>query len=99
MNDLHQARQVLFELAEKYGKAEIKNEAQTRFHIIDRVLEDCFNWRDDIEVEKHESKNGFTDYELGKPRILVVEAKREGITLLLHLISSFHSNPQLKRSF
>ncbi|WP_254313656.1 hypothetical protein [Vibrio cholerae] len=79
MNDLHQARQVLFELAEKYGKADIKNEAQTRFHIIDRVLEDCFNWREDIEVEKYESKNGFTDYELGKPRTIVVEAKREGI--------------------
>lgn len=108
MNDLHQARQVLFELAEKYGKAEIKNEAQTRFHIIDRVLEDCFNWRDDIEVEKHESKNGFTDYELGKPRILVVEAKREGIPfeipaglsqqLTIPIQSLFEANTALKEA-
>ena len=108
MNDLHQARQVFFELAEKYGKADIKNEAQTRFHIIDRVLEDCFNWRDDIEVEKYESKNGFTDYELGKPRILVVEAKREGIPfdipaglskqLTVPIQSLFEANTALKEA-
>ncbi|MEW4446692.1 hypothetical protein AB1K39_14345, partial [Vibrio cholerae] len=108
MNDLHQARQVLFELAEKYGKADIKNEAQTRFHIIDRVLEDCFNWREDIEVEKYESKNGFTDYELGKPRTIVVEAKREGIPfhipaglskqLTISIQSLFEANVALKEA-
>lgn len=79
MDSLYDARQVLFELVKNYENADVKNEAQTRFHIIDKILEDCFSWADDIEVEKYESKNGFTDYELGKPRSLVVEAKREGI--------------------
>lgn len=55
------------------------NEAQTRFHIIDRILRLCLAWTDEItEVETYES-NGYTDYELGKPRIAILEAKREGV--------------------
>ncbi|WP_347254193.1 hypothetical protein [Leminorella grimontii] len=56
----------------------ILNEAQTRFHILDRVVIDCLNWsRDVIQVEKCEDRK-FTDYELGIPRQVVWEAKREG---------------------
>lgn len=56
------------------------NEAQTRFHIIDKVLFDCLGWsRDEVEVEKSEQRT-FTDYELGKPRLAILEAKREGKT-------------------
>ena len=55
------------------------SESQTRFHIIDKVLTECLGWdREAIEVEKYENNNGFTDYELGKPRIAILEAKREG---------------------
>lgn len=54
------------------------NEAQTRFHIIDKVLFDCLGWvKDEVEVEKAEDRQ-FTDYELGKPRLAILEAKREG---------------------
>jgi GTPase SAR1 family protein len=79
VNHLYEAKSVLAEIIEQYGDVDTRNEAQVRFHIIDRILEDCFNWKGDIEVEKFETDNGFTDYELGKPRRLVVEAKREGI--------------------
>ncbi len=55
-----------------------RNEAQTRFHIIDTLLETCLGWsRVDIEVEKAERQK-FTDYELGAPRLAILEAKREG---------------------
>ncbi len=54
------------------------NEAQTRFHIIDQILIECLGWnKDDIEVEKADRQK-FTDYELGKPRLAILEAKREG---------------------
>ncbi|WP_421706291.1 hypothetical protein [Alloalcanivorax xenomutans] len=54
------------------------NEAQTRFHIIDCLLKDCLGWDGEIEVEK--SEDGlFSDYELGKPRVAVLEAKKEGV--------------------
>jgi len=57
----------------------IRNEAETRFHIIDYIIENCLDWnRSDIEVERHE-RGKFTDYELGSPRIAILEAKREGI--------------------
>lgn len=55
------------------------NEAQTRFHIIDKILFDCLGWdRTEVEVENNEDTK-FTDYELGKPRVAIVEAKREGV--------------------
>lgn len=57
----------------------LRNEAQTRFDLIDRVLLEALGWtREQIRVE--ESQGGtFTDYELGVPaRLAVVEAKREG---------------------
>lgn len=54
------------------------NEAQTRFHIIDKILFECLGWeRSDIQVEKHEHRK-FTDYEIGNPRLAIIEAKREG---------------------
>lgn len=56
-----------------------RNEAETRFHIIDYIIEHCLDWsRSEIEVERHE-RGKFTDYELGSPRIAILEAKREGI--------------------
>ncbi|MDH5181309.1 MAG: hypothetical protein OEZ39_08185 [Gammaproteobacteria bacterium] len=55
------------------------NEANTRFHFIDPFITNCLGWyRVDIRVE--ESEHGtYTDYELGSPRSLIVEAKKEGI--------------------
>jgi len=60
-----------------------QNEAQTRFFIIDFILFNCLGWhKDDVSIEKNE-ENKFTDYELGKPRIAILEAKREGKTFEL----------------
>lgn len=57
-----------------------QNEAQTRFFIIDYLLFECLGWdKNFIAVEKNE-ENKFTDYELGKPRLAILEAKREGKT-------------------
>jgi hypothetical protein len=59
------------------------SEAQTRFNIIDNVLVNCLGWdKENVVVEKYENKC-FTDYELGKPRQAVLEAKREGIRKIL----------------
>lgn len=63
-------------VAEFSPLGELSNEAQTRFSFIDNLLQDCLGWnRSDIKVENHESGDR-TDYECGKPRSLIVEAKR-----------------------
>ncbi|WP_444911909.1 hypothetical protein [Microbulbifer sp. PAAF003] len=69
----------LDELLAKQKTGSSMSEAQTRFHIIDKILFDCLGWdkEREVEVEKHEDRK-FTDYELGKPRLAIVEAKREG---------------------
>lgn len=60
----------------------LRNEAQTRFDIIDRLIVDCFGWSRDgknkIRVEQYENGE-YSDYELGSPRSVVWEAKREAI--------------------
>ncbi|TQL30715.1 hypothetical protein FB443_11052 [Vibrio crassostreae] len=79
-NSLHEARDLLKSLIDKLKEQNADfNESQTRFHIIDVVVKQCLNWEGQIEVEQHESENGFTDYELGLPRKVVIEAKRESI--------------------
>lgn len=81
MNSLHESYEILRELlATLDDNIKDYNEAQTRFHIIDIVLKQCLNWDGVIEVEKHESNNGFTDFELGNPRKVIVEAKKEGVS-------------------
>lgn len=64
-------------LIDSFSKTSNMNEAQTRFHIIDFLLKKCLGWENEIEVEKYEDSS-FTDYELGNPRIAILEAKREG---------------------
>ncbi|WP_145525455.1 hypothetical protein [Yersinia rohdei] len=57
-----------------------RNEAQTRHHIINKMIKDVFAWPDEhVEVEEYEQKT-FSDYELGTPRQVIIEAKREGRT-------------------
>lgn len=63
-----------------------RNEAQTRFHIIDRLFKDCLGWEtENIDVETR-TKNGsqFSDYKFSLPNgLLIVEAKRESATFSL----------------
>jgi GTPase SAR1 family protein len=55
---------------------ELSNEAQTRFSFIDRFLVDVLGWpRMSVAVEVYEDGER-SDYECGKPRQLIVEAKR-----------------------
>jgi hypothetical protein len=56
-----------------------RNEADTRLHLIDKLLFDCLGWaREDCHTEEH-FEGKYTDYSFLTPRRLVVEAKREGI--------------------
>jgi predicted type IV restriction endonuclease len=56
------------------------NEANTRLHIIDRILIECLGWPkapNKFVVEKH-TDGEFQDYVLGSPPSAVWEAKRSG---------------------
>ncbi|MGU5593809.1 hypothetical protein ACV1C6_10645 [Aeromonas sanarellii] len=79
MKTMHECEQFLRKIIEENSDLEkIRNEAQTRHHIINKIITDVFAWPDDqIEVEEYE-QNTFTDYELGSPRQVIIEAKREG---------------------
>ena len=68
---------------QREGLGLLANEATTRFKLIDRLLLEALAWdRDEFAVEAHEDGT-YTDYELGKPRRLIVEAKRESIGFTL----------------
>lgn len=83
MLDYNQAKNNLDELLTSFSEVSVKNEAQTRFHFIDEFLTKCLGWdKDVITVEKYESGD-YTDYEIGIPKILILEAKREGTTFEL----------------
>jgi hypothetical protein len=56
------------------------NEANTRFHLIDRLLIECLGWPkgpDIFEIEVH-TDGEYQDYVLGSPESIVWEAKRSG---------------------
>ncbi len=61
----------------------IRNEAETRFHVIDEILTNCFYWeKEQTHVEVSHNRK-YSDYELGIPRKIIWEAKREGIVFEL----------------
>lgn len=56
----------------------LRCEAEVRFHVIDELLRRCFCWnKSEVAVEVYQNGQ-YTDYELGKPRKVIWEAKREG---------------------
>lgn len=60
---------------------DIKNEAQTRFELIDTILTECLGWdrHRDIRVEQR-TDVGFADYILSTSRnVMVIEAKKQNI--------------------
>lgn len=108
---LHIAENNLKEIIEKFHDVEkIKNEAETRFHLIDSLIELCFGWtKEQIKVESYEKNNGFSDYELGIPRSIIIEAKREGISFdlppamlkdknIIDIPSLLKANEELKKA-
>jgi len=74
-------RSKLEQLVLWYGQRRAdRNEATTRLHLIDTLFFECLGWtKEDATAE--ESDNGeYTDYTFLAPRrMLIVEAKREGI--------------------
>ncbi|HEP6274172.1 P-loop NTPase fold protein [Burkholderia vietnamiensis] len=70
-------QKALQSLIEEFSvQGELSNEAQTRFSFIDRLLVDVLGWpRSGVAVEVYEDGER-SDYECGKPRQLIVEAKR-----------------------
>ena len=82
MNSYERGRASLRELIAKLQLAphiEAQNEAMTRYHVIDTVLEQVLAWpKLEISVEDY-ADGEFRDYVLGNPeRSLVVEAKKFG---------------------
>ncbi len=79
MIDYETARKNLEALTQKYSEFGVKNEAETRFHFIDVLLTDCLGWnRTDIELEKY-LRGERSDYELGTPVAVILEAKRDAV--------------------
>lgn len=62
-----------------------RNEAQTRFDIIDKILTEVLDWPDHkIKLEENVDTAGFSDYELlDLSTVAIVEAKREGVSFHL----------------
>jgi len=67
--------QLLEELA---GSPPDWNEADTRMHLIDRLIIECLGWpRSDLHLERAQGRE-YSDYELGSPVAAIWEAKRAG---------------------
>ena len=55
------------------------NEADTRHRILDRIIHECLGWdRAHTSVERRVNDE-YSDYELGAPAKVLVEAKRSGL--------------------
>lgn len=71
-----------------------RNEAQTRFDLIDELLLKCFAWEKHEIFLEHAEGRTYTDYELGSPKIAIIEAKKEGVSFDLPI----QAKPILKKS-
>jgi hypothetical protein len=76
-------RLILRESASVQERPFSRNEASTRFHVINELIEDVLQWPKSATKVEHHDDSGYSDYELGVPSSLLVEAKREGITFEL----------------
>lgn len=79
MIDFEAGKRAMEALAAQYGASDRKsNEANTRLHIIDQLLQSVLGWPNiEIDAERH-WRGKYSDFELGAPPALLVEAKREG---------------------
>lgn len=96
--DYDQALQNLSDLNSWYRQSVTdlkRNEATTRLHLIDTLLFDCLDWdrkANCVSEERFEGK--YTDYSLSaRQRLLIVEAKREGIYFELPVGQTKHIYP------
>ena len=60
-------------------RVEERNEADTRFQLVDRLFFDCLGWdKEDVKLEESYNRE-YTDYAFSAPRrLFIVEAKKEG---------------------
>ena len=71
-----------------------RNEAQTRFDLIDELLFKCFGWeRNEIFLEHSEGRT-YTHYQLDSPKIAIIETKKKSITFDLPI----QTKPTLKKA-
>lgn len=86
MEQLDSARAAFARLQEYAAKngEQIVTEADARFHLINRILEDVLGWRPECFRTEPKTESGFIDYLLssGGRNIFVVEAKRAGQPLV-----------------
>ncbi|MEU3765685.1 hypothetical protein AB0E55_11560 [Amycolatopsis keratiniphila] len=80
--DFDQGAVAMSELAVEQENTTVdRNEATTRFHIIDRILFDALGWQKQDCVLEEPLDGTYTDYSLGNPGTrLIVEAKKEEST-------------------
>lgn len=95
MIDYEQGRQHLDRLVQQHAQSiRERNEAATRFAILDEIILHVLGWtKDQTDIERHKGSK-FTDYELGRPAQVVVEAKREDAQF--DVPSGFSNTPTLK---
>lgn len=78
--ELSDGLRALQELIAEQTENRDRNEAETRFHVIDFLLQGVLGWaREEFKLERAQARS-FTDYELGSPIKMIWEAKREGIS-------------------
>ncbi|MDT8873329.1 hypothetical protein RAA17_24945 [Komagataeibacter rhaeticus] len=77
--ELADGLRALQQLIAEQTESHDRNEAETRFHLIDCLLQGVLGWdRADFKLETAQGRS-FTDYEFGNPVRMIWEAKREGI--------------------
>lgn len=74
------------------------NEADTRHRILDRVIHECLGWdRAHTRVERR-LNDEYSDYELGSPAQVLIEAKRAGLYFDIPIESNKHGIVRSLRS-
>ena len=76
--------EALTEWAAQHESSDARNEATTRLHLIDRLLEECLGWRPEMITAEEAHQRSYVDYMLRTNGThFLVEAKREGISFEL----------------
>ena len=96
---------VAFDKIHEYAKAhedDITSEADSRFHLIDRILMEVLGWRREGIVPEAPTSSGFIDYLIrsGGRNVFILEAKRTGKELVSTKLPDYRfykvSGPALK---
>ncbi|MDR0251422.1 MAG: ATP-binding protein [Burkholderiales bacterium] len=78
--DLGDGRDALERLLKNMEESENLNEADTRHRFVDCLIHECLGWDRACTRLERSFQGEYTDYELGTPPQVVIEAKRSEIT-------------------